>query len=97
MEIFGLKNEFDEKIGKLENLEKSMQNLKIKKQKLMTKQNLLDKQEEFLSKISKRNIEDSIKKRFKKFLNEKKESLPKDINYLFDNKKLRQKIENSKK
>lgn len=97
MEIFGLKNEFDEKIGKLENLEKSMQNLKIKKQKLMTKQNLLDKQEEFLSKISKRNIEDSIKKRFKKFLNEKKESLAKDINYLFDNKKLRQKIVNSKK
>ena len=97
MEIFGLKNEFDEKIGKLENLEKSMQNLKIKKQKLMTKQNLLDKQEEFLSKISKRNIEDSIKKRFKKFLNEKKGSLAKDINYLFDNKKLRQKIVNSKK
>ena len=62
----------------------------------MINKNLLEKQKQFLSGISNKNIEASIQKAYTQFFVDKKQTLTKDINFLLENKKLREKIETLK-
>ena len=96
MEIWGLRNDLNDKINQLETKENDLKNLKTQKDELMINKNLLEKQEQFLSGISNENIEASIQKAYTQFLVDKKQTLINDINFLLENKKLREKIETLK-
>ena len=96
MKICDLRNDLNDKINQLEKKENDLKNLKTQKDELNINKNLLEKQEQFLSGISNENIEVSIQKAYTQFLVDKKQTLIKDINFLLENKKLREKIETLK-